>query len=130
MSPMGEETGKQARLGTWFAPSLKRGRSQGNARSHFFRSEPVALPLSRVEPRANRVDHHGRERDLLIERVLAQALMKINRQMNRRLAAPDWAVERTGNQERRQTPSRPARSQRANESGQHRPQPAWWRAAP
>ena len=46
----------------------------------------VALALASVEPRANRVHHHRRERDLLIERVLPDALMKIDRQMNRRLA--------------------------------------------
>ena len=46
----------------------------------------AALPLSRVEPRANRVDHHRRERDFVIEGVLADPLMEIDREVDRRLA--------------------------------------------
>ena len=90
----------------------------------------TALPLSRVEPGLNRVDHHRRERDFLIEGVLAQTLMKIDREMNRGLVAADSTVERTGNRERRQPPSRPTHSQRANKPGQHRSQPARWHSAP
>ena len=67
----------------------------------------VTLPLSRVKPCANRVDHHRGECDLLIERVLADALVKLDWEMNRGLAAARSAVERTGHQERRQQPSRP-----------------------
>ena len=50
------------------------------------RSELGALPLARVEPRLNRVDRHRGERDLLVEGVLANALVKIEREVNRRLA--------------------------------------------
>ena len=46
----------------------------------------LAVPFARVEPLLDGVDHHCRERDLLVERVLAHALMKIDWQMNRSLA--------------------------------------------
>ena len=45
-----------------------------------------ALPFACVEPRFDRIDHHRGERNLLIEGVFPNALMKINRQMNPGLA--------------------------------------------
>jgi len=39
------------------------------------RSRPTR---ARIEPRANRIDHHRGERDLLIEGVLPNALVKID----------------------------------------------------
>jgi hypothetical protein len=38
----------------------------------------AALPFASVEPFLDGIDHHRRERDFLIERVLAYALMKID----------------------------------------------------
>jgi hypothetical protein len=46
----------------------------------------TALPFAGVEPRLDGIDHHGRERHFLIERVLADALVKLDWEMNRRLA--------------------------------------------
>ena len=43
----------------------------------------VALPFATVEPRLDGIDHHRGERNFLIEGVLADALMKIDRAMNR-----------------------------------------------
>jgi hypothetical protein len=50
------------------------------------RSRPAALPFASVEPCLDGIDHHGRERDFLIERVLANALVKLDREVNRGLA--------------------------------------------
>jgi len=97
---MGRRPANKRGLGTPFAPSL-RGHNEPRERTSHFAMSAVTLPLSRVEPRLNRVDHHRGERDLLVEGVLADALMKLDRQMNRGLAAAHSAVERTGNQERR-----------------------------
>ena len=43
----------------------------------------AALPFAGVEPRLDRINHQDRERNFLIERVLADALVK-----------PDWEVNR------------------------------------
>ncbi len=51
----------------------------------FFGNVRLSVPFASVEPRLDGVDHHRGERDFLIEGGLAQALMKINRQMNRGL---------------------------------------------
>ena len=45
----------------------------------------IALPLARVEPGFDGIDHHGPERDLAVERVLAKSLVKVHRKMNRGL---------------------------------------------
>ena len=46
----------------------------------------AVLPFASVEPRLNGINHHGGERDFLIERVLADALVKLDREVNRGLA--------------------------------------------
>ena len=46
----------------------------------------AALPFARVEPRLDRFHHHRRKRHFLIERVLADALVKIDREVNRSLS--------------------------------------------
>ncbi len=45
-----------------------------------------ALPFATVEPGLDGIDHYGGERDFLIERVLAHALVKLDWEVNRGLA--------------------------------------------
>ena len=45
-----------------------------------------ALPLAGVEARLDGVDHHRRERDFLIEGILPNALVKIDREVDRSVA--------------------------------------------
>ena len=81
--PDGQETGKQTRAWHPVRAVFERSQRAYGTRGRSSRSELGALPFAGVEPCANRVDHHRGERDLLVERVLPDALMKIDRQMNR-----------------------------------------------
>jgi len=89
---------------TAYAPAPLRNASRAGCVS-------TALPRSRVEPRLNGIDHHRGDRNFLIEGVLANALVKIDRKVNRSLAEALPVL-------------------RTNESGQHRSQPAWWYTPP
>ncbi len=55
----------------------------------------AVLPFASVEPRLNGINHHGGERDFLIERVLADALVKLDREVNRGLAEALPSLART-----------------------------------
>lgn len=48
----------------------------------------TALPLSRVEPRLTGVDHHRGQRDFVIAGVLANPLVKIDREADGRVTKP------------------------------------------
>jgi hypothetical protein len=54
--------------------------------SRRLRSTPAALPFATVEPRLDGIDHHRRECDFPIERMLADALVKLDGEVNRGLA--------------------------------------------
>ncbi|MGB5523708.1 MAG: hypothetical protein WBM96_14160 [Polyangiales bacterium] len=89
---MGEDTGKQTRSEYLVRPVFEPKQEASATRRRTFRSELVALPLPLIKPRLDRVDHHRGERDFLIEGVLANALVKIDREVNRCLASADPTV--------------------------------------
>ena len=77
--PDGQETGKQTGSGYLVRPVFEPKQEASGTRRCTPRSELGPLPLPRVKPRFNRIHHHRGERDVPIERVLANALMKIDR---------------------------------------------------
>jgi len=125
--PIGEEIGKQTRSGYPVDAVFETPQRAYGTRGRSSRSELGALPFPLVEPRLNRVDHHRGERDLLVEGVLPDALMQIDRQVNRRLAEalpvlgaqpdPGWRLAK----QRRRSPPSISQEKRSNHMTGHQP---------
>ena len=82
--------------------------TRASARFRAGRRRP--LPFPRIKLRFNRIDHHRGQRDFLIEGVLPNALVKIDREVDRGLASGDS----TDHDHLRTLPPRSARTSRGS----------------